>query len=270
MEKKKFLLVAVSVGVFLVIVIAATILLTTPKNGLALAQKTDQADQARADTIPISPGRPEQSGGPVQETDPATVDASTLVRNPGGVQGLESPPSSPVQPDSVFYVYGEDPAQRTQTIIDVPKPSAVAVPEVRRQEPAARPSRTAEAPSPAETPARAPATRTAAPAAPARTATSTAPAVTTPARTTPARTQSDYWVQTGAFSTKARADGVKETLASKGITSVVDVQDVNSATFYRVRVGPYTSENEAGYWLSLVKTIDGFGDSQIRVSQSRR
>jgi cell division protein FtsN len=82
--------------------------------------------------------------------------------------------------------------------------------------------------------------------------------------------RTDYWVQTGAFSTKNRADGVKETLASKGINSVVDVQDVNSNTYYRVRVGPYTSEKEAGYWLSLVKTIEGFRDSQIRVSQSRR
>jgi hypothetical protein len=29
-------------------------------------------------------------------------------------------------------------------------------------------------------------------------------------------------------------------------------------------VGPYTSENEAGYWLTLVQAIDGFGESQVR------
>lgn len=252
MEKKKFLLVAVSVGVFLVIVIGATILLTTPKNGLDLAQ---------SESLPVSPGRPGQSGEIPQGNVPATVDASTLVRSPGGVQGLESPPAVPAQPDSVFYVYGENPAgqpaldqdARTRTVIDVPKPSAAAVPDAAvtppRREPAT--ARPAEAVTPARTPART------APAAPAVTA-------------APARTQSDYWVQTGAFSTKARADGVKETLASKGINSVVDVQDINSKTYYRVRVGPYTSESEAGYWLSLVKTIDGFGESQIRVSQSRR
>jgi DedD protein len=30
-----------------------------------------------------------------------------------------------------------------------------------------------------------------------------------------------------------------------------------------VRVGPYTSQNEADYWLALIKSIDGFGESQI-------
>ncbi|MDR1211979.1 MAG: SPOR domain-containing protein [Spirochaetaceae bacterium] len=252
MEKKKFLLVAVSVGVFLVIVIGVTILLTTPKNGLDLAQ---------SENLPVSPGRPGQSGEISQGSVPATADASTMVRNPGGVQGLESPPAVPAQPDSIFYVYGEnssgqpalDQDARTRAVIEVPKPSAAAVPDTAvtppRREPAERPVRAAEAVTPARTPARTP------------------PAVAaTPA---PVRTRSDYWVQTGAFSTKARADGVKETLASKGINSVVDVQDINSKTYYRVRVGPYTSESEAGYWLSLVKTIDGFGESQIRVSQSR-
>jgi DedD protein len=251
MEKKKFLLVAVSVGVFLVIVIGATILLATPKNGPALAQ---------AENLPVSPGRPGQSGVIPQGNIPATVDASALVRNAEGVQGLENPPAS-VPPDSVFYVYGENPVaqadtdrdSRTRTVIDVPKPTTAAVPDAavqRREPPAARPT----SPARAVTPARAEKPAAAARAAPAA----------------PSRTQNDYWVQTGAFSTKTRADGVKETLASKGINSVVDVQDVNSRTYYRVRVGPYTSEKEAGYWLSLVKSIDGFGDSQIRVNQSRR
>ncbi|MDR0388768.1 MAG: SPOR domain-containing protein [Spirochaetaceae bacterium] len=250
MEKKKFLLVAVSVGVFLVIVIGATILLTTQKNGPALAQ---------ADNLPVFPGRPGQSQALSQENGPATVDASSMIRNSDSVQGLEAPPAAPVQSDSIFYVYGEDPSAQidtdrdsaARTVIDVPKPSTAAVPDTavpRREAPASPP-------------------RAVTPASPQRSTPRTAPAA---APAAPARTQRDYWVQTGAFSTKTRADGVKETLASKGINSVVDVQDVNSRTYYRVRVGPYTSEKEADYWLSLVKTIDGFGDSQIRVSQSRR
>jgi DedD protein len=39
---------------------------------------------------------------------------------------------------------------------------------------------------------------------------------------------------------------------------------VDGQTWYRVRVGPYTSENEAGYWLALVRAINGFDQSQIR------
>ncbi|MCL1930397.1 MAG: SPOR domain-containing protein [Treponema sp.] len=77
-------------------------------------------------------------------------------------------------------------------------------------------------------------------------------------------------MQTGAFSTKIRAEGAKESLASKGITSIIDNRDIDGKTWYRVRVGPYTSETEANYWLALVKSIDGFGDSQVRLSQVLR
>jgi DedD protein len=86
----------------------------------------------------------------------------------------------------------------------------------------------------------------------------------------PARTQTNYWVQTGAFSTKIRAEGAKESLQTKGITSIIDNRDIDGKTWYRVRVGPYMSETEANYWLSLVKSIDGFGDSQIRQAQALR
>jgi DedD protein len=74
-------------------------------------------------------------------------------------------------------------------------------------------------------------------------------------------------VQTGAFVDRDRADNVKAALASRGITSIVDMGGMNDTIYYRVRVGPYTSENEAKYWLSLVKAVDGFEQSQIRVSQ---
>jgi DedD protein len=82
------------------------------------------------------------------------------------------------------------------------------------------------------------------------------------------KTPSNYWVQTGAFSTKIRAEGAKESLASKGITSIIDNRDINGKTWYRVRVGPYISETEANYWLALVKSIDGFAESQIRTTQA--
>jgi DedD protein len=93
--------------------------------------------------------------------------------------------------------------------------------------------------------------------------------VVTPAaaRTTPSRVQNDYWIQTGAFSALVRAEGVKETLASKGLSSIIDDRDVEGQTWYRVRIGPYTSENEANYWLALVKAIDGFSESQVRSTQ---
>jgi DedD protein len=42
---------------------------------------------------------------------------------------------------------------------------------------------------------------------------------------------------------------------------------VDGQIWYRVRVGPYTSENEANYWLALVRAVEGFGGSQVRSSR---
>jgi len=80
----------------------------------------------------------------------------------------------------------------------------------------------------------------------------------------------EFWVQTGAFSTKARADGAKETLGAKGITSLVETKDVNGKNYFRVRVGPYSSKKEAEYWLSLVMTIDGFDESYVSMIKAKR
>jgi DedD protein len=81
------------------------------------------------------------------------------------------------------------------------------------------------------------------------------------------RIYDDYWVQAGAFSTITRAEGAKETLAAKGITSIIENRDMNGNTLFRVRIGPYTSQNEANYWLSLIKSIGGFEDSQVRMTR---
>jgi DedD protein len=276
MEKKKLLLVAVSVGIFLVIVISASILIFTPK-------------APEAGTM-VSTARPIPAGVPgtfppqgqalpqfqtqltlPERTQPATVDAADMVRNADGIQGIQNPPQATAIQENHFYINGENPNDSysvektdgnaaTRVVINVPKPSTAAVPDVPVEPPARTAPRQAA-------PARRPA------------AVSTAPAKTganvpvKPAAAKPAvqtRTYNDYWVQTGAFTAKVRAEGVKETLSSKGITSIIENREVDGKTWYRVRVGPYTSENEANYWLALVKSIDGFADSQVRLTRSQR
>jgi DedD protein len=67
-----------------------------------------------------------------------------------------------------------------------------------------------------------------------------------------------------------RAEDAKELLASKGFVSIIENREIDGRTWYRVRLGPYTSENEANYWLALVKSIDGFSDSQVRQTTRQR
>jgi DedD protein len=242
MEKRKLLLIAISVGVFLVIVIGAAILVFPPRT-----------PSPAAVAKPVPAGNPERTENPNL---PASVDAIELVKNSVDIQELETPPEDNPQ-DNVFYIYGETPddtvtVNRTSSgagnrlVVDVPRPVTAAVPD---------------APPPVKVAAPA---RQAPPAAPPRAAAPKAAAV--PEQ----KPRDNFWVQTGSFSTVARAEGVKDTLASKGITSLIENRDVEGKTFFRVRVGPYTSKNEADYWLALIKSIHGFEESLVFKTPARQ
>ncbi|GHV38642.1 hypothetical protein AGMMS49546_09400 [Spirochaetia bacterium] len=281
MEKRKLLLVAVSVGVFLVIVISASILIFTPKPSSgearpAIATANPGTVISTPKPIPAGTGAGEAEGGGTLQpepaparTQPASADVVDMVRKDNGIPGLQSPPAASTVQENNFRINGEN------TSINVPIPSTAAVPASRQAEPASRsapstvPARAAPAAptSPAAKPAAA--TPAAAPAAKPAATPAAKPAAVSTAKPASSRTNNDYWIQIGAFSAKVRAEGVKETLASKGITTIIDNRDVDGKTLYRVRVGPYTSETEAGYWLALVKEINGFSDSQIRSSVRR-
>jgi DedD protein len=278
MEKKKLLLVAVSVGVFLVIVVSAAILIFTPKvtgTGTALSTARPIPVGAPGALAPLEQAtvqpQPQNSPTEPERLQPASVDAADMVRNSDGIQGMQPPPQATAIQENHFYINGENPSDgfavekndgnaATRVVINVPKPSTAAVPDtpvestgksVPRQAAPNRPPANAGSSARTNAPA-----KTAAP----------KPAAPSPAPST----YNSYWVQTGAFTAKVRAEGVKETLSSKGITSIIENREVDGKTWYRVRVGPYTSENEANYWLALVKSIDGFADSQVRMTRSQR
>jgi len=235
-------LVAVSVGVFLLITITAAIVILTPKAGVE--------GTAFSSSHPYPAGRLQAGTENIRDAQPQ----SEISQDAGiGVNKEES---------NVVTVADRNDGDRLT--ISIPKPSTAAVPD-NQDIPATAVSRPAAAVTPARTAATATTTTTPKPAA----ATAPAPAAARPAavaRTAPApaKTINDFWVQTGAFSAQVRAEDAKETLASKGITSIVDNRIIEGKVWYRVRLGPYTSEREANYWLALVKTIDGFGESQVR------
>ena len=240
MEKKKLLIVAVSVGVVLLIIIAIPLLMIIPRQNIAASANDVQRDWVTA----IEPG-PQM---PPELVEPQTIQADRA----------RPAENIPVQPEATSHITLTVPIPQTAAVPDV-QPAVSQRTAAPRLEPvAAKPAPVAKQ---VQSPAPAPA-----PKEPAKSAVKPAakPAVS------PAKTQNNYWVQTGAFSTMVRAEGAKESLASKGITSVIDNRDIEGKTWYRVRVGPYVTETEANYWLALVKSIDGFGNSQIRLTQALR
>jgi DedD protein len=233
-EQRKLLLVAVSTGVFLLITITAAIMMLTPKIQPQNAVFSS-AGYSAGTIIPVETVN--DTAQPVinnsQETkiyiegnpDPIAID-----KNNGDNLTIQIPkPNTPAVSDSLDNTPS---AAKTQTFATAVKPAAV--------QPAKTQVSTAG-----------------------KTA-STAKTATASSGKTAAKTINDYWIQTGAFSAMFKAEDVKETLLSKGLTSIIENREIDGKTLYRVRLGPYTTEKEANYWLTLVKSIDGFGDSQVR------
>lgn len=259
MEKRKLLLIVISVGVFLVIVIGATMLVFAPKTPKPIAAPT-------GGTAAVSPTDPTGAAN----TGPATVDASEWVRDPSAVSSLQNSATPPTNGrGDVIIIYGDRPNQGTGAattattttgdnglVIDVPAPTGPSVPQPSTKVDAGT-QPTAVTPKPEVSAPKVPVTKS-------------APAKVAVAPKKTPKVVDDFWVQTGSFSAKTRADAAKETLSAKGIASLVETKEVDGKTFYRVRVGPYASKSEAEYWLSLVKTIDGFSESYVSLAKAKR
>jgi DedD protein len=259
-EVKKLLLVAVSVGIFLVIIIGAAILILTPK--------------VQQDNIGFSSSRPVPAG----RTQSGNADPSEFIKNSDRIMGIQPSPVTELDLQKTNTTIESVPRDGDHFTVNVLRQTDTAVPNA--SEPSApianKPVATATPAKPAEKPAASatakPAVKTDTASKPAQAAkpapaAKSAPAAK-PAATVSAKTRNDFWVQTGAFTAIVRAEDAKETLASKGITSIIENRQIDGLTWYRVRLGPYTSESEAKYWLALVQSIDGFAGSQVRQTPS--
>jgi DedD protein len=223
-EMKKLLLVAVSVGFFLLVTITVAIIVLTPKT----------KDNAVAANIPYSSGR-------VKNWDEIPPTPATEIKEPEKTNITETDKNDG---NNLTIIIPSPDAETTADVVQTDKPKEIVQPVV-----AVKP------PEPVK-PAEKPAVKPAAAVKPTTTVKPSAP----PAK----KTINDFWVQTGAFAAQVRAEDAREILAAKGITSIIENREINGKIWYRVRLGPYTSEREANHWLEIVKLIDGFNDSQIR------
>ncbi len=117
--------------------------------------------------------------------------------------------------------------------------------------------------------------------------TETAKASTTPAKTSAAKTETakaapaktastnaaasagaHYWVQVASYSSKSNADEAREVLDKKAMPCEVFTFTKDSRLYYRVRVGPYTTKSEADYWKKQVDSISMFKSSGSLVVDS--
>ena len=114
-------------------------------------------------------------------------------------------------------------------------------------------------------------------AAPAPAAVAAAPAVATAAevkrsvslaKLAPTSPLHEFWVQVGSFASRARANALGQRLSDHGIVSRVTTRSTDTEVFFRVRVGPYGSRDEAEKFLAWVQQVDGMDGSYISEMRS--
>jgi len=245
-EMKKLLLVAVSVGVFLLVTITVAIIILTPKTQEnSVSSSIPYSNQGKTVTNNTNNLPPEPAPVIISTAEPIVEAKKEVVEfdvNNGDSLTIQIPqPTTAAVPDNKI-VTSPSPAEPAMVVVKpVMKPA-----EKSSEKPAASTSASAAKPAAASKP------------------TETAKNTASAAKPTSTRAINDYWVQTGAFSSMVRAEDAKEMLFDKGLTSIIETSIINGQNFFRVRLGPYTSENEAKHWLAIVQLIDGFHDSQVR------
>lgn len=80
----------------------------------------------------------------------------------------------------------------------------------------------------------------------------------------------EFWIQAASYKSRTRAQYLIETLAAEGITARITTKTVQGKSFYRVRIGPYTSEQEAKKFLMWVQGISELENSYISVVYAKR
>ncbi|MDR1932756.1 MAG: SPOR domain-containing protein [Spirochaetales bacterium] len=224
MEQNKTLLIILSVALFLAAILSVGLWFFYPREEAAGTPMAVESAEALA-------------GDPIEWVRRNEIPALTQ--------------SEPVPGDDLIIVYGETPEEKpaetdpARSNSAAPYPPAVTLPQ------AAAPAVKKETVPAVSKPRTPDSTVTPAPAKPAA---KPAPA----AKTVQVR---EFSIQVGAFSSRDRAEELNEVLKAKGLAGQVFYAD--GPKLYRLRIGPYTNQNEAEKFLGWVRGIDGFQDSMI-------
>ncbi len=179
--------------------------------------------------------------------EPTVTPYFDLAYQSGPLPGLQTPSPTPETSPSPGieeqkFSYGPGPSERPA--------EAVSTPHAEKQ----------AAPAPRQTPCPTPKARTA----------STRQTYVPKTQPAAKRPVARYWIQTGSYKSKSKADFRNATLVENGISGLIIPKTVHGDTYFRVRVGPYSVKAEAEKWLTWIKKLDGFEQSYISLDFSAK
>lgn len=77
-----------------------------------------------------------------------------------------------------------------------------------------------------------------------------------------------YWIQVGSYEVKKLADEARKILENNKIPNEVFTHNEKGKLFYRVRVGPYTTKQEAQYWQKCIRAINEFSEVESYIAKN--
>ena len=89
------------------------------------------------------------------------------------------------------------------------------------------------------------------------------PKAKTPAKPAAPKVQTLYWVQTASLANRINAERARDKLAAQHMKVEIFTKETSAGLIHRVRVGPFTNDTEAKYWLNSIKKIAGFENSYV-------
>ena len=303
MEEKRILWISAAVGIFLLIVIGAawilyaphknadsasvltqeqnenTWILTPQASGSALAEAPKEEVPARpAGTAPaVLPSDAAASNeisdqaNTLQSKDLTIISNNTTVFAKDGVTTIDLTASgrAPEQ-QAIEAPAGTEQARDVKTVVPAQSGNELRAAETAQNQsvkPATAGTQSAQS---TQTQKSAPSAQKAAAAKPANSAAKNTGKPKAAAAKT-ASVPDRFWVQAASFTDKENAENARSILANEKIPAeVFTYRDKNGKTFYRLRVGPYTTESEAQYWNSRIKLIEHFSSTQSYVTNSSK
>jgi len=240
---KKGLWIALAISIFVLIVFGAAIFIFAPSksaqatpldlSGKAQAKAENPSDYLQGEPgvtgdLTVSPP-PSESG-----TTPSATGQTTTTNSSGDIIILygdntktNQTSSSPAQGQAAATGATSQPAQSTKTTQTVVTPPPVT------------PTKTTTTSTPQKQATEKPIAKP-----------SVKPAATS-------ATSGGYFIQAGSFRTKSTADSLLSDLQKKNLQGKVSVKDIDGVSYYQVKVGPFSTRDEAKQSLKAVLAVPG-------------
>ena len=242
MEQKKVLWIVASLGIFLLVVFLGTLILYSPNN----TNKNDSGTMVAGNDLWVNPELEVATSTTKTETaQPSTQD--NVINSEEVIINTEK--TTVVSPEGVVTIdLNANADTKKEETVSAVKPVETTRPSTT-EKPKAVGAVTKKEVAPAKTTVK--------------------PVVEKPVEKVVPKDQ--YWVQAASYTSKQNAEIAQQSLIKQKIPAeVFPFTSKDDLIYYRVRVGPYTTQSEAEYWNKLIKTFEMFENTESYVTNASK